>query len=97
MGFPLDRLRRLHNQFNGDEKQVIEFALAAQRLEEAGHAPRAAERGLLECDGDLGRAADLLTSLAQLTALGFPEPRAMDALRRADMHRDRALDLLIQG
>ena len=22
MGFPLDRLRRLHNQFNGDEKQV---------------------------------------------------------------------------
>ena len=22
MGFPLDRLRRLHGQFNGDEKQV---------------------------------------------------------------------------
>ncbi|XP_037079343.1 stress response protein NST1-like [Pollicipes pollicipes] len=97
MGFPLDRLRRLHSQFNGDEKQVIEFALSAQRLEEAGHSALEAERGLLECDGDLGRAADFLNSLAQLTGLGFPEPRARDALRRADMHRDRALDLLIQG
>ena len=77
--------------------QVIEFCLSAQRLEEAGHAPLAAERGLLECGGDLGRAADFLSSLAQLTGLGFPEPRAADALRRSDMHRDRALDLLIQG
>ncbi|XP_043245797.1 skin secretory protein xP2-like [Amphibalanus amphitrite] len=96
MGFPLDRLRRLHTQFDGDEKQVIEFCLSAQRLEEAGHAPLAAERGLLECDGDLGRAADFLSSLTQLTGLGFPEQRAADALRRCDMNRDRALDMLVQ-
>ncbi|XP_011494625.1 PREDICTED: uncharacterized protein LOC105359675 [Ceratosolen solmsi marchali] len=96
MGFSLSRVARaIHDLEGQDNKNIVEYLLAIQSLEDFGMSEDAAVKALALTQYDKHKAKVYYESLCTLRDLGFPEDKASMALLKCNIDRDSALDLLI--
>ncbi|RLU23246.1 hypothetical protein DMN91_003449 [Ooceraea biroi] len=96
MGFPVGRAARIVLELGRiHEKNIVEYLLAVQSLEETGIPSDYAEKALTLTQHDQHKAQIYYENLCTLKDLGFPEDEASAALVKCNFDRDKALDLLI--
>lgn len=96
MGFPKCRAARAVLELGrAHEKQIVEYLLAIQSLEENGIPNDYAEKALTLTQHDQSKARIYYENLCTLKDLGFHEDEVSAALVKCNFDRDKALDLLI--
>ncbi|KAJ8680197.1 hypothetical protein QAD02_015984 [Eretmocerus hayati] len=96
MGFQLPRVARAIRDLKGrDNKNVVEYLLAVQSLEDLGMSEDAAVKALALNEFDKHKAKVYYENLCTLRDLGFSGDQASTALLKCNLDRDSALEMLI--
>ncbi|KAK3601183.1 hypothetical protein CHS0354_004384 [Potamilus streckersoni] len=96
MGFSHPRVARAVEKCGHDEKQVVDFLCAVDKLTEMGYDMYQAENALLIHQNSVDRSAVYLDVLRQFSLMGFSHEKIKEALVKHNNNHDKALDFLMK-
>ncbi|KAL3865637.1 hypothetical protein ACJMK2_043008 [Sinanodonta woodiana] len=94
MGFSYPRVARAVEKCGHDEKQVVDFLCAVDKLTDMGYDMYQAENALLIHQNSVDKSAAYLDVFRQFSSMGFSHEKIKEALVKNNNDQDKALDFL---